>query len=276
MTRFLKTTKAKIATGISVAVASIHIAHALTLDRSIQYVEVPFTSGRIPASLDGYRIAFVTDAHYVSTKTLEKIVQKLNTKNIDLLLLGGDNPSYESGELQAAIKILSRTITTDGIFGIEGNHDIRPHLFNTMLSHGMTPLFNNGVHIREDFFLAGTSCLKRTRPISANIAKSIENAKQDDFVLLISHQPDIVMQQSTQGVDLVLAGHTHGGQITFFGLWAPALTIPTFNVTDYGQQFMSGWAQSRDGTPVYISNGIAEQFFRMFARPQVIIITLKR
>jgi len=82
------------------------------------------------------------------------------------------------------------------------------------------------------------------------------------------------MVQDTRGIDIILSGHTHGGQITFFGFFAPAL-LPRV-ITDYGHHFSSGWSQSRDGTPVYVSNGLGnyQQVLRVFARPQVILITL--
>jgi len=269
--KFLKKHLFKSIVGMAAMVTTIHIIHALTLDRVIQYVEVPFHSDRLPPELDGYRIAFISDAHYISTMELREIVTRLNTENIDLLLLGGDNPinPHKSWNI---LNILSYVNTTDGIFGVEGNHDRREYLFPAMLDNGITPLFNHGQYPRPNLFIAGTSCMRRVYPVSASIERAVENAQPDDFVILLTHQPDIVMRQSTQGVDLILSGHTHGGEITFFGKWAPALTFT--NTTQYGHRFMSGWAKSRDNTPIYVTNGIGNHAIRMFARPQVVIITL--
>ena len=77
-------------------------------------------------------------------------------------------------------------------------------------------------------------------------------------------------------VDLALSGHTHGGQAAFLGVWAPALALRK-SITDYGQRFMSRWAESRDGVDVYVSNGAGtfSDVPRMFARPQVILLTLR-
>jgi len=271
--KFLKKHLFKGLIGMAAMVTTIHVIHALTLDRIIQYVEIPFHSDRLPPELEGYRIAFISDIHYMSTIQLKEIVSYLNTNipNIDLLLLGGDNP-INPHVSWTILNILSYVNTTDGIFGVEGNHDRREYLFPAMLDNGITPLFNHGVYARPNLFIAGTSCLRRVYPISASIERAIENAQPDDFVILLAHQPDIVMQQSTLGVDLVLSGHTHGGEVTFFGRWAPALTFT--NVTQYGHRFMSGWATSKDDTPVYVTNGVGNHTVRMFARPQVVIITL--
>jgi len=256
---------------ISGAVVAIHVLHSLTLDRIIQYVEVPFRSPQVPAALDGYRIAFVTDTHAISERRLNRVANRLDNARIDLLLLGGDF-HHNIERAGRTVEILSRIQTTEGIYGVEGNHDARADLFPVMTAHGITPLFNNGVHIRDNFFLAGTADFKTLSP-AASIAEATENAAPDNFVLLLTHNADITMRQSTGGIDLILSGHTHGGHVRFFGLWAPALTLSRA-VTRYGQRFMSGWAKSRDGVPVYVSHGVGGYFPRVFARPQVIIFTL--
>ena len=217
----------------------------------------------------GYKIAFITDTHDIKARKLRGIVQQLNQRQLDLLLLGGDYSKTGENPRQT-MEILSQVITTNGIYGVEGNHDNYRNLFAAMKQYSIQPLSNNGVHIRKNFYLAGVEDLWKRRP---NVKQAIAAAEPDDFVLLVSHNPDLTMLQDTTGVDLIMSGHTHGGQITFFGLWAPALS-PTKGITKYGQRFMSGWAKSRDGIPVYVSNGTGSYVPRIFARPQVILFTL--
>ena len=255
----------KIAKILVIIVIFTHIIHGLTLDRIVQYKEVSFHSPRIPAEIDGYRVAFISDTHRNSDRRFERIVERLNDLQIDLLILGGDYAP--TNRMKRVMEILSQVSTTDGIFGVEGNHDNYRILFAAMRANNITPLSNNGVHIRENFFLAGLEDLLNR---NADIAQATADAASDDFVLLITHHPDVTMRQDTTNIDLILAGHTHGGQMTFFGLWGPATNF----VSRYGQRFMTGWAESRDGTPVYVSNGVGEYMPRIFARPQVIIVTL--
>jgi len=255
----------KITCILSAIIAAIHIIHALTLDRIIQYKEVPFHSARWPAYLNGYRIAFVTDTHGISGDALQQVVNELNNRNIDLLLLGGDFWAH----YQRSLTILAQTKTTDGIYGVEGNHDCHVRLFAAMERHGITPLSNSGARIQDGFWLAGVQDLWNRHPC---IATATEGAG-DDFVLLLSHNPDVAMRQDTGTVDLVLSGHTHAGQVRFLGIWAPLFTFTNI-ITSYGQRFVSGWATSHDGTPVYVSNGTGTVFPRVFARPQVIIFTM--
>lgn len=82
------------------------------------------------------------------------------------------------------------------------------------------------------------------------------------------------MVQSTVGIDLVLSGHTHNGQITFFGI---PLYLLRGSITSYGMRFGYGFAESKDGVPVFTSNGIGDYYTvpRIFARPEVVIFTMR-
>jgi len=250
----------------------IHIIHALTLDRIIQYKEISFYSPNVHADMNGYRIAFIADTHTLPEDYLRDIVEKLNNKQIDLLALGGDY-HHDYKEVRLLMEILSQVEAKDRIFGIEGNHDNYAELFTAMEAHGILPLSNSGVRVREHFYIAGVEDLWNRSP---DIGEAISGANEEDFVLLLAHNPDVTMLQDTTGVDLILSGHTHAGQITFFGIWGPYFALRR-SITAYGQRFRTGWAVSRDNTPVYISNGTAIRYYhipRVFARPQVIIITL--
>ena len=68
-------------------VVLIHFLHAVSLDLVIEYKEVDFYSPNVTGELDGYRIAFVTDAHAISERGLMGIVDELNGRDIDLLYL---------------------------------------------------------------------------------------------------------------------------------------------------------------------------------------------
>ena len=268
--KYLKRTF-KILVIIGIIVLAAHIISAVSLDKHIEYKAVPFYSPNIPVEMNGYKIAFISDTHALTAKELNEIVFKLNTLQPDLLILGGDFPSSD-GAPERSMEILSKVITADGIYGVEGNHDHYIELFAAMAQYSIHPLSNTGVYIREHFYLAGVQDLWNRSP---NVEKAIEGAKAEDFILLVTHNPDVTMMQNTASVDLILSGHTHGGHVTFFGVWAPALTLRK-TITDYGQRFMSGWSTSRDGVSVYVSNGTGTfaNVPRVFARPQVILITI--
>jgi len=254
---------------ITAVILSIHIIHHLTFDQRIMFVEHEFVSEIWPTELEGYRIAFMSDFHTIPHEDMAEIVAELNQRELDLLLLGGDF-SLRDNHYQGTLREISRTITTDGIFGVEGNHDHYARLFAVMERYGITPLDNSGISPRPGFFLAGLQDLWNRSP---DIAKATEGAAMDDFVLLVTHNPDVTMKQSTTGVDLILSGHSHGGQITFFGY---PLYLLRGSITDYGTHFSHGFADSRDGTPVYTTSGVGDYYLwpRVFSRPEVVIFTM--
>ena len=103
------------------------------------------------------------------------------------------------------------------------------------------------------------------------IEPTVEDVSEDDLVLLVSHNPDYVEQMGTNKIDLVLSGHTHGGQVTLFGRWAP------FVPSQYGQTYRSGLVD-RGFTRVLISNGIGTITppVRLFCRPEIVLLRLQR
>lgn len=249
----------------------MHLLSAVTLDRTIQYKEIAYSSPKISTELNGYVVAFITDTHSISAGELREVARRVSEYSPDLLLLGGDFPSQGQAPART-MEILSQIPTVDGICGVEGNHDHYMALFAAMEQYGITPLSNSGHTVRQGLYVAGVEDLWNRHP---DIAMAAGGAAEDEFVLLLAHNADIAMQQDTTAADLILSGHTHGGQVTFFGLFAPALTW-TRDISDYGGRFQSGWAKSHDGTDVYVSNGTGylTSVPRVFARPQVILITL--
>ena len=256
--------------GIFIAITPIiHIAHSLTLDRIIVFREITFYDSSWPSNLNGYRIAFLTDMHTISHERMAEVVNELNSRDIDLLLLGGDFSS-RNYHYRGSLREIANTIATDGIFGVEGNHDSHESLFYYKRSLGITPLNNTGYYIHEGFFVAGVHDMWNRTP---NIELSTVAAGENSFILLVSHNPDVTMSQNTNHINLTLSGHTHGGQITLFG-WAFHLHLGF--ITNYGTRFTHSFAYSYDKTPVYTSSGVGDYYGwpRIFARPEVVIFTM--
>ena len=103
-----------------------------------------------------------------------------------------------------------------------------------------------------------------------DINPTIKDTEKNDFVILLSHNPDYIEKLQSDKIDLMLSGHTHGGQITFFGLFAPL--IPSA----YGQKYRTGLVETVQ-TKLLVSNGIRKVTppVRFFARPQINIVYLQ-
>ena len=255
---------------ILIIIVLVHAIHALTLDLTVVYEEITISSQNLPQELDGYLIAFITDTHVEFKERLSDVVDELNKRQVDLLLLGGDY-TFDHNDLEKTMLLISQVKTVDGIYGVIGNHDHNETLLPAFQKYGIIPLINSGYYIHDGFYLAGVDDLWKGNP---DIETATKDANDGSFILLLAHNPDTSMEQDTTGVDYIICGHTHGGQLNLFGFLSIGLDARL--ISHYGTRFKSGWAESQDGTPVYVSRGLGEFYPRVFARPEVTLITLVR
>lgn len=264
--------KKKILSGAAAAIATaagVHVASMLTIDKTVGFKEICFASPKIRPESEGLSFAFVTDLHNTSPSQLRKIVDKINERGVDAMLLGGDY-GEPSEKMKNQLSMLTAVKAPLGVYGVDGNHDAKSELYAEMRSYNMKPLGNEGTYVSEGVYLAGVEDFRKRKP---DIQGAIMGAKEDDLVILLSHNPDVAAFQNTWGVDLMLAGHTHGGQANVFGMFSPFLQA----IGKTGQRFRSGWSMLDEGGVAYVSNGVGTHHHapRVFARPQVIFLTLQ-
>lgn len=235
-----------------------------------------FTHRDVPDAFDGFRIAFISDLHYKSLfkeKGLESLVRLLNAQHADVLLMGGD---YQEGcqyvpELFAA---LAKVKTPMGTYGVMGNNDYeRCHdeIIREMQRYGMRPLEHQIDTLRRDgaqIILAG---VRNPFDLANNGVSPTLSLSPSDFVILLVHTPDYAEDVSVANSDLVLAGHTHGGQVRILG-YAPI--IPSH----YGSRFLTGLKYNSAKIPMIVTNGIgtSNKNIRIGAPAEIVIITLHR
>lgn len=255
--------------GAIAATGLVHVTSMLTVDRIIQHKDMVVRSKKIRRELDGYKLAFVTDLHHLSDKKLMEMVDEINSHEPDLLVLGGDF-SEKDTVLRAQLEALSRVKTSDGIYGVDGNHDDPAVLFPLMEEHGMTALPNTGKHLREGLYLGGVEDFRERNP---DLDLALGGARADDFVIMLSHNPELVESHYTGGVDIMLCGHTHGGHTTLYGKYSPLLLM----MSRTGHKYQKGWVPLKEGGMLYVCNGIGihHGLPRVFARPQVAYLTLR-
>ena len=256
----------------ALAVGGVHLLAAATWDRTVAYTDLFVRSRKLDPQKGDYTVAFLTDLHNAPESRLWDIVDNLNRRHLDAVLLGGDFLFAKEGAART-LDVLKYIRTRDGIWGVRGNHDRENGLFAAMEQRGMRPLCNSGTQLREDIYLAGVDDLRTGWP---DTDKALAGAGKEQLTVLLSHHPDVAMNPGRKRADLVLSGHTHGGQITMFGLWTPTLTW-TKHITRYGGRFRGGWARTPLSNHVYVSRGIGSHSCapRVFARPQVVCLHLQ-
>ncbi len=247
---------------------------------TVQYV---CASPDVPAAFEGVRIAFVSDIHrgpFYSKAQVGRLVDRVNALQADLILLGGDYVYTGTKYEASCFSQLARLHAPLGVYAVLGNHDYgRPdsafpgpgNAIAAAADSGIPLLRNQGVWIEREgrrIRLGGVADYKAS---TSDFGPALEGTKNSDFVLLLSHHPDLSEDLPEGRVDLVLSGHTHGGQITLFG--GPALHVPS----DYGQKYRSGIVEN-GVTTVIVSNGIATSSplpIRLYAPGQIVVVTLR-
>jgi len=249
----------------------------------IEVKEYTVVSEHLPTAFAGTRVAVVADVHrswFFRQSRVEKIVDSVNALAPDLVVLAGDyvygSTRYEAPCFQA----LGRLKAPLGVYAALGNHDYGAYdpsgrdldpVYAAVEPTNIVLLRNQGVWLERGGARLRLGAVGDLRKDTPDLAPIVRGTTAEDFVILLSHNPDFAEQLPPQAVDLVLAGHTHGGQVTFFGRWAPL--VPS----DYGQKYRTGRVE-RDDTTVIVSNGIGVIFppLRFFARPQIVLVTLEK
>jgi predicted MPP superfamily phosphohydrolase len=177
-------------------------------------------SHRVPKAFDGFRILHLSDLHAdMSQQAMARIVDILPSLEYDLCVLTGDYRGKTFGPFNQSLAGMARLCETlkGPVYGVLGNHDtIR--MIPDLEVMGIQMLLNECVVIERGgqwIHLAGIDDAHFFRV--DNIEKAADAVPHEDFSILLSHTPEIYRQAAHAGFDLLLSGHTHGGQICLPG-----------------------------------------------------------
>src|SRR5712692_6140813 len=176
---------------------------------------------RLPKGLDGLRIVHLSDLHYgpiVNPRHLERAVKAANDLHPDLIALTGDYISHDRSYAAPCAQLVGRLRARYGVFAVLGNHD---HWTDAALitdlfrAEGITVLVNQGMRFEQrgaSFWLAGVD---DTMVGLEDLPLALAGSRESEMKLLLAHNPIILRRAAREGVDLVLSGHTHGGQVAW-------------------------------------------------------------
>jgi len=177
-------------------------------------------SRKIPPSFDGFAILQLSDLHVdLSVKAMARLHEILPSIDYHICVLTGDYRGQTFGSYEAAVDgmaALCRLIKKP-IYGVLGNHDtIR--MLPALEEMGIRMLLNESVTITRNsdrIHLAGVDDAHFYR--ADNLERAASDIPADEFSILLSHTPEIYQQAAHAEFDLLLSGHTHGGQICLPG-----------------------------------------------------------
>ncbi len=241
-----------IITSIATALATWGTYEALRIP-PVYTIEVPIK--HLPKAFDGFTIAQLSDLHasaLLNRERLEKVVEKTNALNADLIVITGD---IVDGRVQSRLNDvmpISKLSAPYGVIGIEGNHEHYVDYdgwMKTLPTLGIKMLHNEHVIINingEKLAIIGINdpMAKRYKREMPNLKKALRGVKQQTPKILLSHQIKFSHEYAKEGIDLQLSGHTHGGQI--FGMHWIAQMLNTGFVRD---------AYDVDGMKLYVNRG---------------------
>jgi predicted MPP superfamily phosphohydrolase len=174
---------------------------------------------RLPRPFDGFRIVQLSDVHHGPFSDREQIERAVDTANRlkpDIIALTGDYISKERRYAAPCAEMLGKLKARYGVYAVLGNHD---HWTDAALitdlfrAEGMTVLINEGMHFElegESIWLAGVD---DTMVGLEDISLALAGARDDEMKLLLAHNPVVLRRAARASIDLVLSGHTHGGQV---------------------------------------------------------------
>jgi predicted MPP superfamily phosphohydrolase len=245
--------------------------------RSISITQTSIGMRQWPSALDGMRVAFLSDMH-ASPQTpcdfIERVVDETNRLQPDLILLGGDYVTRGTEYIRPMAEVLGRLRAPLGVFAVMGNHDYRagPALIRSALKQvGIVDVTNSGRWLRLDgsrLRIAGVGDLWHDQQ---DLKTALSGVTDNDPVILLSHNPDYAMRLTDRRVDLVLSGHTHGGQIRLPGVG------PLITNSKYGTRLLNGLV-TLDSLQLYVTRGVGTVVvpLRYGSPPEIALLTLRR
>jgi predicted MPP superfamily phosphohydrolase len=224
------------------------------------------------------KIALIADSHLSTTfdgAGFAKHIEEIDSKNPDLLVISGDfvDASTKKEDLAVACKALGNVKAKYGVWYAYGNHDV-----TNWGNLGVTKeeleaeLSANNIHIMEDSYeYIGDLCIVGRKDAHvasdrADISDLLSDVDTTKYIVVLDHEPTDYDNEAASPADLVLSGHTHGGQlipITYLGVWLG------FNDSTYGYKRINN-------TDFIVTSGIAdwEIFFKTGTRSEYVLISV--
>lgn len=235
---------------------------------------------RVPDSVSKSKIVFFSDTHFGSMydqSNIEKIVDKINSQNPDIVIFGGDFiDNYARDRSLLDLEYLSKNLAsikaTHGKYAIIGNHDYGGgaiRVYNDIMSSGGFSIIKNS---NEFIDKLGVRLIGYDDLLMGYTDPNLYNIKSEDFNIILSHEPDVANNILLNNYGIMLSGHSHGGQVS--------LPYITEKVLPLGaKEYVNGIYDEigvNDNLDLIVSSGLGMTSvpFRLFNVPQIMVIEL--
>lgn len=185
-----------------------------------------------------YNVALIADLHYglsLDAQALQAVADDIEETSPDFVILCGDivDESTTPEGINEAFSILGNIDTKLGVYYVYGNHDksrlglrgnfTEMQLAETIRNNRIEILEDNVVRLNDDMLLVGRTDKMERAESGKSIARLLAGQDKSKVVFVADHQPNDYEALSREGCDIVVSGHTHGGQIFPFGIFSELL-----------------------------------------------------
>jgi len=219
-----------------------------------KFIELEIVDVKIKDLKTPYSIVQISDVHIgglIDQKFIRNIVKKVNVLTPDIVVITGDLVDIALDYAKPALEELKNLQTKYGTYFIVGNHEYLhgiDEIIKTVNSMGIKTLENENVYIGEKgkgFNLAGVYDYMgyRSEHHEPDLELALKKVDKDSPTVLLAHQP-VFIEEVGDDVDLVLSGHTHGGQLYPFRVLVKMV-----------QPYLAGLYQHSKDTQIYVNKG---------------------
>jgi len=247
----------------------------------VETTEIRLEYEQLDPALPPVRLVHLTDTHVERASYREaEVVRRVNALQPDLIVLTGDylNLSYvhDPAAREQFRGFITQLEAPYGIYAVRGTVEPTPsHMAELFQDTGIVWLEQEAVTVDvrgQSLTLVGVACGHDQEADAARLATALEGVRGDDLTVLLYHSPDLVLEAAADQVDLMLAGHTHGGQIRL------PVVGPVVTFSRYGRTYAAGLSQEGD-TTLYVSRGLGFEGgslprARFLCRPEIVSIEL--
>jgi uncharacterized protein len=271
-----------------VAVALIYYVRHVEPTR-LQIEQVELHIERLPRQLCGLRIGQISDTHLRddrhSVAIAERAMAEIMVQHPNLICITGDI-GHRSWHLDRVAGLLEALAAQYGVYAVLGNHDMDETLeFEVFEEKGETRSVSDWITAMEavgiEVLFNAHRCLRINGSLVViagvgdpscgyeDLAAALADAPNGDFHILLSHSPDIFDDPLAEWADLILCGHTHGGQLQLPYIGTP--WAPVWRRRDRA----SGLMRVNQSTVAYVSRGVSSGVrARLNCPPEVTVFTL--
>jgi len=259
--------------------AGVLLLTRLMPEARVQLTRYEVTIGRLPRHLDGLRVLHLSDLHVHPGSDLAwQVPDLVATVEHDLLCYTGDFIDIDA-DIPDVATLLARMPRTAPTYAVLGNHDYipfgrvygsndTPKLRATLAEAGLTVLANEARPVLDGaLYVVGVDDPSTGRD---HLARAMAEAPEEACALVLAHSPDVALRLGRRRPDLILAGHTHGGQIRLpvVGALQTLSRLP---------RHLAMGLNRYQGVPLFVSRGIGYSGLnlRLGSPPEAAVLTLR-